>query len=59
VNRALGIALLFVLAAAYLRLGMFIPIEFTDEGVIVYPIWRVAEGVTCLVSSDQRFLENG
>lgn len=36
--------MLFALAAAYLRLGLFIPIEWADEGVIVYAIWRVAEG---------------
>ena len=36
--------MLFALASAYLRLGLFIPIEWVDEGVIVYAIWRVAEG---------------
>jgi hypothetical protein len=35
---------LFVLAAAYMRLGLFIPIDWMDEGQIVYPIWRVAMG---------------
>ena len=43
-KNALGLVLLFLLAAAYMRLGLFIPIEWTDEGVIVYPMWRVAEG---------------
>ena len=43
-RRALGLAMLFALASAYLRLGLFIPIEWVDEGVIVYAIWRVAEG---------------
>jgi hypothetical protein len=43
-KRALGLAVLFLLAAAYMRLGLFIPINWHDEGVIVYPIWRVAEG---------------
>lgn len=40
----LGTALLFALAMAYLRLGLFIPMEFSDEGMIVYGIWRVSEG---------------
>jgi hypothetical protein len=44
VKRALGLLLLFLLAAAYMRLALFIPINWTDEGVIIYPIWRVAEG---------------
>jgi hypothetical protein len=44
VKRALVPVLLFLLAAAYMRLGLFIPIEWTDEGVIVYPIWRVSVG---------------
>lgn len=43
-KRALGLLLLFLLAAAYMRLALFIPINWTDEGVIIYPIWRVAEG---------------
>ncbi len=43
-RRAFGLAMLFALASAYLRLGLFIPIEWADEGVIVYAIWRVAEG---------------
>lgn len=43
-NRVPGLVLLLVLAAAYLRLALFIPISWTDEGVIVYPIWRVAVG---------------
>jgi hypothetical protein len=36
--------LLFFLAAAYMWLGLLIPVNWTDEGMIVYPIWRVAEG---------------
>ena len=44
VKRGFGLVLLFLLAAAYLRLGLFIPIEWMDEGALVYPIWRVAEG---------------
>lgn len=43
-NRGLVLGLLFLLAAAYMRLGLFIPVNWQDEGVIVYPIWRVAEG---------------
>ncbi|MBW2388129.1 MAG: glycosyltransferase family 39 protein [Deltaproteobacteria bacterium] len=43
-KRALVLALLFLLAAAYMRLALFIPVSWTDEGVLVYPIWRVAEG---------------
>lgn len=27
-----------------MRLALFIPVSWTDEGVLVYPIWRVAEG---------------
>ncbi len=39
-----GTVFLFALAMAYLRLGLFIPLEFSDEGMIVYGIWRVSEG---------------
>lgn len=43
-RRMLGTAFLFALAMAYLRLGLFIPLEFSGEGMIVYGIWRVSEG---------------
>jgi hypothetical protein len=36
--------LLFVLAAAYFSPGATLSLEWTDEGQIVYPSWRVAEG---------------
>lgn len=39
-----GTLFLFFLALAYLRLGLFIPLEFSDEGMIVYGIWRVSAG---------------
>jgi hypothetical protein len=38
VKRARARLLLFVLAAACMRLGLLIPIEWTDQGVIVYSI---------------------
>ncbi len=43
-RRALCLVMLFVLAAAYMRLGLLIPIDWGDEGQIVSPMWRVAEG---------------
>ncbi len=43
-GRTAGVLLLLVVAAAYMRLGLFVPINWSDEGIIVYPIWRVAEG---------------
>jgi len=45
-NRAVGLVLLFLVAYAYQRLGIFLSINFMDEGTIVYPSWRVAEGET-------------
>jgi hypothetical protein len=35
---------LFFLAAAYFALGCTLTLEWTDEGQIVYPSWRVAQG---------------
>lgn len=43
-TRLLGLLLLFVVAASYMRIALFIPIDWTDEGQIVYAIWRTAEG---------------
>jgi len=37
-------ALLWVVAALYFRAGASFTMEWTDQGQIVYPIWRVAEG---------------
>jgi hypothetical protein len=37
---------LFALAAAYLSLGRNLSLEWTDEGMIVYPSWLVAGGAT-------------
>ncbi len=37
-------ALLWVVAALYFRVGAPFTMEWTDQGQIVYPIWRVAEG---------------
>ena len=37
---------LFVLAACYFSLGRTLSLEWTDEGMIVYPSWLVAGGAT-------------
>src|SRR5262245_48282692 len=42
--RALELAALFALAAGYFALGAPLTLEWTDEGQIVYPSWRVAQG---------------
>ena len=41
---AFGALLLFVLVTAYMRPGLLIPIDWMDEGQIVYLIWGVALG---------------
>lgn len=41
---ALGAIVLFALAAGYYALGIQLPIGWFDEGMIVYPSWRVTQG---------------
>lgn len=43
-KRALRPVLLFALASAYFGAGATLSLEWSDEGQIVYPSWRVAEG---------------
>jgi hypothetical protein len=43
-KRTLRPLLLFALAAAYFSAGATLSLEWSDEGQIVYPSWRVAEG---------------
>src|SRR5262245_22878876 len=46
-SRGLGLAtntVLFVAAAAWFAVGAPLTLEWIDEGQIIYPIWRSAEG---------------
>src|SRR5262249_36662074 len=41
-------ALLFAIAAAYFSLGWSLTMEWMDQGQLLYPSWRVAEGAVPL-----------
>ena len=44
ISRALVYACLLLTATLYFRLGAFSTLEMTDEGLVVYPSWRVTAG---------------